>query len=226
MTPDGAGIDKVAELIDAHVRGEATDLGSLSEAEAQEASEALRVVDLLWDAAHGAPPLNEDPLAAALGLVPDPSRALGANQLRQALSASGVTVTSLASRLSARGWDVAPRDVFAWQAGNTSSVPPALIQAISEELRSEPDKLTADATESQKHSSVSSITSSPAFIDLARRWARLRGTSLSLAASALESRLTAAVFRGTTPDEDQMLASLEALVTAVESRESTNRSAP
>lgn len=37
-----------------------------------EIASLMEVADLLWEAGHDAPPLEADPVAAMLGLIPDP----------------------------------------------------------------------------------------------------------------------------------------------------------
>lgn len=213
--------DTLAKLIDTHVAGEPLPHNDLNEARTSELVELFDVADLLWEAAHGAPSLERDPVAAILGLVPDSARSLDGRALKRVLQSAGLQVSALAQVLAARGWDVATRDVFNWQTRDNATVPPALIQAIAEITCVAPEKLTIDRGDSQTHMALKSATSSTRFHELAKRWARLRKTTLDLGASALESRLAASVFRGGEPDENQMLASLEALISALESE--TNR---
>ena len=56
---------------------------------AAEVQELLRIADLLWEEAHGAPPLEDDPVAAMLGLVPDASRSLDPRALNKVTKSSG-----------------------------------------------------------------------------------------------------------------------------------------
>lgn len=215
--------EELAKLVDDHVAGIKHSRDELDPTHATEAVELLDIADLLWETAHGAPPLEQDPVAAMLGLVPDSSRSLSDGALKQAMQAAGLKPSSLAEKLTDRGWEVATRDVFSWQTRGDASVPPALIQAIAEVTGTTADKLTVDRGESPGHRALQSVTSSPAFKALAERWARLRGTTMSLGASALEARLAASVFRGNQPTEEQMFASLEELVTALESRSDEGR---
>lgn len=212
--------EELAKLVDDHIAGIKR---SRDGYDATEAVELLDIADLLWETAHGAPPLERDPVAAMLGLVPDSSRALSDSALKRAMQAAGLKPSALAEKLTERGWEVATRDVFNWQTRGSASVPPALIQAIAEITGTAADRLTEDRGESPAHRAVQSVTASPAFKSLAERWARLRGTSLSLGASALEAQLATSVFRGSHPSEEQMLASLEALVEALESRRDEDR---
>lgn len=215
--------DELAKLVADHVAGIKHSPDEFDPVHAIEAVELLDIADLLWEVAHSAPPLERDPVAAMLGLVPDSGRSLSGVALKQVMQTAGLKPSSLAEKLTNRGWEVATRDVFNWQNRADASVPPALIQAIAEVTGTTADQLTVDRGESPAHRAAQSVTSSPAFKALAERWARLRGTTMSLAASALEARLAASVFRGSTPSEEQMLASLEALVEALESRSDEDR---
>ncbi len=215
--------EEIAKLVDDHVAGIKRSRENVELTVALEAVELLDIADLLWEAAHAAPPLEHDPVAAMLGLVPDSSRSLSDGALKKAMQASGLKPSALAERLSERGWEVVTRDVFNWQTRSDASVPPALIQAIAEITGTTADRLTVDRGESPARQALQSVTASPTFKALAERWARLRGTTLSLGASALEARLAASVFRGEVPSEEQMLASLEALVEALESRSDEDR---
>lgn len=215
--------EELAKLVDDYIAGIKRSRDDLDSATAPEAVELLDIADLLWEAAHGAPPLEQDPVAAMLGLVPDSARSLNNAALKKAMQAAGLKTSSLAEKLSERGWEVATRDIFNWQTRSDAIVPPALIQAIAEVTGTAADKLTVDRGESPTHRALHSVTASPAFRALAGRWARLRGTTLSLGASALEAQLATSVFRGSHPSEEQMLASLEALVEALESRSDEDR---
>lgn len=180
--------------------------------------ELLAAGDMVWEAGHTAPPLEEDPVAAMLGLVPDPSFRLDGAALTRACKASGVKPTVLAARLNARGWKVETAEVFRWQTRAAPDVPPALIKAIAEEVRVHPDRLVANAQQlpSLVNKEAAEITATPRFRALVKRFARVQHLSEAMAASALQSRALATVHRGDVPDQEQMLASLEALISLLE----------
>ncbi len=206
------------ELLDAHIRALPAAPLDTDGSQRAEADALTDLADLLWEEAHGAPPVKDDPVAAMLGLVPDSSRALDGRALRGALRAADLSVSDLARKLSGQGWEVATRDVFNWQARDSATVPPALIQAIADVIGGEPGRLTTDCGRSQSQRAIEAVAATARFRELAARWARLRRTSADLASAALEARLAASVFRGTRPDTEPMLASLEALVTAMEQK--------
>ncbi|MBX7446000.1 MULTISPECIES: hypothetical protein [unclassified Arthrobacter] len=196
----------------------------LARIDANRREEALKLLDagdLVWEAAHSAPPLEKDPVAAMLGVVPDPNFQLDAKALARACKTSRVKPTALASRLNARGWKIDASDVFRWQTRPAPDVPPALIKAIAEEVHSEPERLVA-RSQPQRTALVEvaeNIAASPRFRDLVQRFATIRQISVEMAESAMKSRMLATVHRGDMPDQEQMLASLESLVHALETEQ-------
>lgn len=187
-----------------------------------EIASLIEVAELLWDAGHGAPPLEQDPVAAMLGLIPDPRVSLDPRAMSSARKNAKLKTSDIAGRLQTRGWDIAVRDVFQWENQAHSNVAPSLIRALAEVLGVLPEQLTIDRSSSSDTRTLASIVGSVRFESLARRWARLQGVSYSLASSALQSRMLATVHRGDRPDEDQMLQSLDALITTMEEREGPN----
>ncbi|KDE97213.1 hypothetical protein Y900_028520 [Mycolicibacterium aromaticivorans JS19b1 = JCM 16368] len=184
-----------------------------------EIASLIDVAELLWEAGHEAPPLEADPVAAMLGLIPDPRLGLDPRAMSRARKNAKLKPSDIAGRLQTRGWDIAVRDVFQWENQTDANVAPALIKAISEALGVSPEELTIDRSSSSDTQTLASIVRSARFEGLARRWARLQGVSHSLASSALQSRMLATVHRGDRPDQDQMLQSLDALITAMEERD-------
>lgn len=196
----------------------------LSEGDRAEVESLIEVADLLWEAGHGAPPLESDPVAALLGLNPDPHCALDPKALVRARKNARLKGSELAERLVARGWEVQGRDVFRWENQSAADVAPALIKAIADEIGVSVEQLTMNLQAAVENDAVAAVTRSSKFEGLVERWARLQGLSHALAASALESRLRATVHRGDRPDAGQLLQALDALVAAVES--GTRRNEP
>jgi len=180
------------------------------------------VANLLWEANQSAPPLREDPIAAMLGLVPDPAYALDSSKLKQARKQAGLQISDLVSRLSARGWTVDRADLFRWENQSANDVSPALIKALSEEMRTGSDQLTTKQPRAIP-AAVEHVLNSPVFAGLVERWAKAQNVSRSLATSQLESRMLATVYRGSNAGADQMLRSLEALLIATENPEKPAR---
>ncbi len=182
----------------------------------QESVALAETADLLWLAARGAPALADDPVAAMLGLVPDRECSLESSALSRVRKRAGLTVSDIAARLQARGWDFQGRDVFRWETRSASDVAPAVVQAIADILNARIEDLITDPSSAPGQDQFAEIRRHQMFVQLADRWARVRHVSRAVAAAALESRMAATVYRGERPDTEQMLRSLEALVSSVE----------
>lgn len=212
---NGAELDA---LIDEYVRsGQRPSLEGIGEATRKEAEALLRVADLVWEQGHGAPPLDADPVAAALGLVPDPRTMLEPRALKSAMAKGGLHASDVARQLRAREWTVETRDVFVWTTKGGPDVPPALIRAIAEVVGTSEAKITGERHPTPLELAIREVVKTAAFESLAERWAHLHRTTLASARRLLAARMPAAAHRGDQPDPSQMLASLEALVTALES---------
>lgn len=181
-----------------------------------EVQSLMEVADLLWEAGHSAPPLTSDPVAAMLGLIPDHRVSLDPKALNRARQNARLKPSELVNRLNARGWDVQARDAFQWETESASDIAPALIRAIAEEIGTDMASITTTRPADAGPTAVATATRSRAFEALVERWARVQGMSRTMAASVLESRMRTTVHRGDRPDADQLLRSLDALVTAVE----------
>ncbi|WP_332643568.1 hypothetical protein [Aeromicrobium sp.] len=214
---NGEADDTFGEALEARLRGTEMHVRSgPSEPAPSELDSLLNVADLLWETAHGAPPIASDPTAAMLGLVPDPKYALYSRALKRLRSNAQMKPSQLASQLRERGWRLETRDVVRWESRPSADVSPALIRAIAAALGAEPDELTSSASGATIGVSLTGLTASPKFARLAARWAAIQGISIPMARSALESRVVATVHRGEWPDDDQLLQSLEVLVDSVE----------
>lgn len=193
-------------------------LATLNEDQRTVVARMLEVDDLVWESTHGAPPLHSDPVAAMLGLVPDASFRLDSTALTQHCSRTHVRPTKLAERLRARGWKVDAADVFRWQNSVASDVSPALIRAIADELRISPDKLVSPpaAKQTALDTVAELVTATKRFGELVQRFAIAQRISPNMAQTVLRTRMLATVQRGNEPEVEQMLESLEALVSALE----------
>jgi len=144
------------------------------------------------------------------GLVPDPQRALDSASLRRARSTAKLGVEQLAARLSDRGWSVRPPLVISWESGATSSVPPALIAAIADELHVEVAKLTRRGG-AHAESRLDRLRDTPRLQALLTRLARARSISEASAFALLEGSQSSFAFRGA-PEDEQYLLILERFV--------------
>lgn len=192
----------------------------LDDAEQGNLTSLAETSDLLWLSRSGAPPLDQDPVAAMLGLIADPRVVLDSKALARQRKRARLTVSDLAVRLKDRGWDVQTTDVFRWETRPAPDVPPALVQAIATTLQTSPDHLTSavQPTEDQ----FSAVRNTARFQDFVGRWMKAFGLSQPMAIAALESRMAATVHRGQKPDPQQLLAALDALVSAAEQTRELN----
>lgn len=178
--------------------------------------EQLATLELELSAgARAAPPLEQDRTAAMLGLIPDSETQLARTALKRVRKGAGLTVGDLAKRLAARGWDVTQADVFRWENQGAPEMAPALIEAISMVLRTG----AAQLTESRPGTGEAILDiEAPPYRRLADRLAEALGVTVESAAVRLRTAAAAAVHRGDRPRDDQLLATLEAYVRAVERR--------
>lgn len=169
--------------------------------------------DAAWLATQGAPPLDEDPVAAMLGLVPDRECSLDPRSFARARQRAGIAPSALSQRLKLRGWNHSTADVVRWQSA-AADVPPGLVQAIADELRVAVDALIQPADAAADR--FEAVRQAPAFEELVARWARVRNIARAVARAELDSRMAATVHRGQLPDPEQVLGALDTLVRTVE----------
>lgn len=242
--PDKNDVDNLAILLEMPP-GDERDalLARLPDHERAEAEVLLAAGDLAWESQFTAPPPAQDPIAAMLGLVPNTAYRLDGPALMKMRKARRLTVGDLADRLTARGWQTRSRDVFNWEKDN-SSIPPAVVRAIAAILATSPERLTLGAPTLQptpatlndpnnpndlitdRERAAEVARRHPRFEALVARYAALVRTGLDEAAEAMAGRMLATVHRGSHPDPNQMLSSLEALVAALEDRAERSRPDP
>lgn len=215
--------DAFGDALEARLRGTGIhDRSESSDIAPSELDALLDVADLLWEAAHGAPPLSSDPTAAMLGLVPDTQYVLDPGGLKRLRSNASMKPSELARRLRERGWRFQTRDVVRWESRRSEDLAPALIRAIAGELGVNPDNLASAGADGVPGVSTAGLTASSKFALLVDRWAVAQRIPISMARSALESRVIATAHRGDRPDNDQLLQSLEALVETIEESSGRN----
>jgi hypothetical protein len=188
----------------------------LSDRDREELAGLIDTADALWLSAQGAPALEDDPVAAMLGLVPDGECRLDSAALSRARKRAGLNVSDVAARLRDRGWEFGRSDVFRWETRTAIEVPPAVVQAIADTLSTPVDNLISAPTSPSLPDHLVALRRHPRFEQLVSRWAEARRVSRAVAAATLESRMLATVHRGEHPDTEQLLRSLDALVASVE----------
>jgi hypothetical protein len=165
----------------------------------------------------GAPPLEEDRAARLLGLVPSADKRLDGRQLRAQRQRCRRTVSDIANDLRQRGWEFTPADIMRWENSDAIDVPPVVIDSLATLLATSADELAMREPAVKDDVSVQ-LRGSARFASLATRWARVQKVTIQEARAALESRALSTVHRGARTDVDDTLASMEALVRALEKR--------
>lgn len=188
----------------------------LSDRDREDLAGLIDAADVLWLSAQGAPALEDDPVAAMLGLVPDSECRLDSAALSRARKRARLNVSDVAARLRQRGWEIDKSDVFRWETRTAMDVPPAVVQAIADILSTPVDNLISSSVPDSLPDHLAAVRRHPRFEQLVSRWAQARRVSTAVAAATLESRMLATVHRGEHPDTEQLLRSLDALVASVE----------
>lgn len=188
----------------------------LDDQDRQDVEALTETADVLWLSAQGAPALDEDPVAAMLGLVPDRECRLESKSLSRARKRAGLAISALAERLRQRGWEIDTKDVFRWETRSAADVAPAIVQAVADILSTSVDSLIAAPSSTSARGPLAAVRGHPLFEELVDRWARVQRIPRPVAIASLESRMYATVHRGEHPDTEQLLRSLDALVTSVE----------
>lgn len=160
------------------------------------------------------PPLEQDKVAAMLGLVPDETVQLDRASLTRLRKRARLTAGQLAGRLAERGWEITQRDIFRWENSGTHDVPAAVIEAIAGSVGASANDLTADRPDS-----VSVLdTGRPDVRALGERLAVALGIGQDMALSRLRAAAAGSFHRGTRPEDEELLATLDSFVRAIERR--------
>jgi transcriptional regulator with XRE-family HTH domain len=209
----------VAEQYAAYLDGEGPEpqFDDLTGREYVQAKAVCAALSNSWHASDlDPPPLELDPLAVSLGLVPDPTLPLNGSALRQARQRSKFTVSDVAARLKQRGWETRTADVYSWERSDAAAVPPAIVAALADELRVTERQLAGRSASLPPV--VEAVTLSSSFRSLAQRWATAIGLGDEArgAASLQQLMLSGAVRRGDELDADAWIVAIQALVEARE----------
>lgn len=196
------------------------DLAGLPEADTAQIVALFHAADLLW-LADAAPPIEDDPVAAMLGLVPDAGLSLDPKKMERVRKRTHLKPSTIADRLNARGWEVTPSEVFDWQRHAHPDIPPALIDALADVLGASPEALTSSNEETIVQPEINEVLDDTRFETLVARWGQLSGMAPASARSSLKTKMLATVRRGDHLTANQWLGVLEALVEAKEKPKGT-----
>ncbi len=222
--------DRMSELVSERARNPR--MPAPDDVTADEWAQVVRLAAVeaaLFDHAHGAPALEEDPVAAMLGLVPDANLSLDGAALKRARTKAALKVSEVARALTEEGWDITTAEVASWESHTGTVLAPVMLQSVAALVSTSVESITTDRTVapdsagavggSASERAIDAVTATSAFQELTRRFAALQGLSRTVAASTLRSRALATVHRGDEPDAAQWLQTLEAFVTALETRD-------
>lgn len=201
------GPEEMAALVDALVSDPWTPRpASASDEEWDEAMQLAKVESLL--SAQQAPPLEQDPVAAMLGLIPDPSLVVDGSAIRRLRGK--VPVSQIADRLQAYGWDVTAADVRDWQARPGVVLAPALLERLANVLGVTVERITRRAGAPV----APEVATSPRWHSLLVRFAALLNVAPEAAQPRLIGALAGARYRNQSPES--YMEAAEAYVTALE----------
>lgn len=161
-----------------------------------------------------APPLEQDRVAAMLGLIPDESVQLDRARLTRLRRRAGLSAGQLAGRLAERGWEITQRDIFRWENSGAHDVPPAVIEAIASSVGASASDLVVTRAQS---ASVLDIRRADVRA-LGERLAVALGIGQDMALSRLRTAAAGSFHRGVRPKDEELLATLESFVRALERR--------
>lgn len=179
---------------------------SASDEEWNEARQLARAESLLN--LRQAPPLQQDPVAAMLGLVPDPGLFVDGSAIRRLRGKA--SVSQIAARLQTYGWEVSAADVRDWQTRPGVVLAPALLERLAKVLGVTTEAITRRTGELVPHA----VATSARWRNLVAQFAALLGVATDIAESRLVGALVAAKYRNEAPES--YLEAAEAYVTALE----------
>ena len=213
-------LDQVVETLLDHPadRAQIVSNANLTPTQTVQVEELLAIADAVWIAGYEPPARESDPVAAMLGLIPDPALKLNPRALAKARQKARVDIADVARQLQMVGWEYTTADVFRWETKAVDNVPPAVMNAVADFIGADVDSLVASPNRNADRSVLAGFVETDQFASLVERWAAAVNVPQTVAAAELRSRSLATVHRGAEPDEVQLMAVLDALVTSVERR--------
>lgn len=152
-------------------------------------------------AAEPPPALADDPIALALGLVPNTGDVLSPVRLKTARKRSSLKLGGLAQALQARRWKVDTKTLFDWELSPTP-VAPALVNALAAVLGVEPDQLLEPQVAVD---SAGTEFRDPQIVRELERWSSDSGTPVPDLHRRLAATLSTAAARNRRVELDQEL---------------------
>lgn len=147
------------------------------------------------------PELARDPIALALGLVPQVHDVLSPARLKAARKRAALKLGALAKSLQARGWKVDNKTIFDWES-SPLPVAPALINALAAVLAVQPDALREPQV---AVGDPDVVFRDPQVVLELERWSQQSGTPIAQLHRRLAVTLSSAAARNRTAELDQAL---------------------
>lgn len=196
-------------------RGLILEQAGATASEREELLTLARTADAVWVANLEIPSLEEDPIAAMLGVAPTPGLTLDPAGFKAARVRSKVSVSGLRDYLAGRGWGVTGPQVASWQTRTGIELSPALLEDIGAALSTSPDAFTVRQG-GNTPSLYTTLRATDWFDALVDQWRQMRSVARSVAEAQLLSRAGATVHRGEEPDLEQVHELLAHLVSPVD----------
>jgi len=156
----------------------------------------------------GLPPLEQDSLAVALGLVPVDQTILSGPHLKKARQKAGLKPSAISRQLTAAGHQVTAGEVQRWENATTVTIAPSVMHALAIALRVPANDLAGG----EAPAVPLGLAMSKQFRDLVRRWAEYTNDTLVAAQTALLQIAAAPARRGTSEDDAAVIAALQVFV--------------
>jgi hypothetical protein len=156
----------------------------------------------------GPPPLDQDSLAVALGLVPADHALLSGPHLKKARQKAGLKPSAISQQLTAAGYQVTAGELQRWENDAAVTISTSLMHALAVVLSVPETGLTGDPTPAVPLG----LAMSQQFRDLVRRWAEYTNDTLVAAQTALLQFAAAPARRGTADDDAAVIAALQVFV--------------
>lgn len=154
------------------------------------------------------PPLDQDSLAVALGLVRVDHAILSGPHLKKARQKAGLKPSAISQQLTVAGYQVTAGELQRWENDTAVTISPSLMDALAVAVGVPANGLTGDTTPALPLG----LAMSQQFRDLVRRWAEYTNDTLVAAQTALLQFAAAPARRGTAHDDAAVIAALQVFV--------------
>lgn len=222
MPNDEDNEDRFARYLDhylSHLDGHASrpDVGDLSDEDQQELSALFRIIDANWATDIDLPPLENDPVARALGLLVTQETdrvAVGGSRIKARRQALGLSRSGLAAAVTREGWNASPQDVALLERADAEVLPSAQALALANALKTGIESL-AHAAGDPLAEFVAWLHSTE-FDQIVSRWATGAGRDPQAAAVEARAKMLAPARRsGGGGGRTQWLQTLQAILEAM-----------